>query len=126
MILNIHPFTHSSIIFNLASYINLTNRTFIELAQNMITAFIFFGHLFFALYIFTKKWQDEGLKTAFLNIGLIGILFAVGWSIAAIIANLLMEQEGLGIYYDRDAFSLTILSTAEYFFYRIYYKEAFN
>lgn len=92
----------------------------------MVTAFIFSGHLFFALYIFTKKWQDEGLKTAFLNMGLIGILFAVGWSIAAIIAKLIMEQEGLGLYYNRDDFSLTILSMGEFFFYRIYYKEDSN
>jgi hypothetical protein len=89
----------------------------------MVTAFIFFGHLFFALYIFTKKWQEEGLKTAFLNIGLIGILFAVGWSIAAIIAKIFMEQEGLGLYYNRDDFSLTILTIGEYFFYRIYYGK---
>jgi hypothetical protein len=89
----------------------------------MVTAFIFAGHLLFALYIFTKKWQDDGLKTAFLNVGLMGILFAVGWSITAIIAKLIMEQEGLGLYYNRDDFSLTLLTVAEYFFYRIYYGK---
>ena len=89
----------------------------------MIAAFIFFAHLIFALYIFTKKWQDENLKSAFLNIALIGILFSVGWSIATIIAKLFMEPEGLGIFYNRDDFSLTILSIGEFFFYRIYYKE---
>ncbi|MFO7448164.1 MAG: hypothetical protein R6W90_17525 [Ignavibacteriaceae bacterium] len=90
----------------------------------MITAFIFFVHLVFALIIFTKKWQEENISSALLNLGLIGILFAVGWSIAAIISKFVMEQEGLGIYYDRDTFSLTILSVAEYFFYKMYYKES--
>ncbi len=89
----------------------------------MIIAFIFFLHLIFALIIFTKKWQEENLSTAFLNIALIMILFAVGWSITGIIAKLIMEPEGLGIYFDRDTFSLLILSVCEYFFYRVYYKE---
>lgn len=75
------------------------------------------------LVIFTKKWQEEGLSAGFLNLALIGILFAVGWSISGMIAKLVMEQEGLGIYYDRDTFSLTLLTIAEFFFYRFYYKE---
>lgn len=89
----------------------------------MISAFIFFMHFLFALLIFTKKWQQEGLSTAFLNLGLIAILFTVGWSITGMISKLLMETEGLGIYFTRDDFSLTLLTVGEYFFYRIYYKE---
>ncbi|NWF49525.1 MAG: hypothetical protein HXY49_03180 [Ignavibacteriaceae bacterium] len=87
----------------------------------MITAFIFFVHLFFVLIIFTKKWQDEGLSSAFLNLGLIGILFAVGWSISTMILKLFIDQKGFGIYFDRDTFSLSLLTTAEYFFYKMYY-----
>lgn len=89
----------------------------------MITAFIFFAHFIFALVIFTKKWQDEDAKTGFINLALIGILFAVGWSIAGIIAKLVMEPEGLGIYFDRDTFSLSLLTLGEIFFYNIYYKD---
>lgn len=89
----------------------------------MITAFIFFAHLFFALYIFTKKWQNENLKNAFLNLILIGILFSVGWTITTMIAQIFMEPEGFGIQFNRDTFSLTILSIGEFFFYKIYYKK---
>jgi ABC-type Fe3+-siderophore transport system permease subunit len=89
----------------------------------VVAAFIFSAHLIFALYIFTKKWQDENLKSAFLNLALIGILFSVGWSIATILAKLFMDQEGLGRFYNRDVFALTLLSIGEFFFYRIYYKE---
>ncbi len=89
----------------------------------MITAFIFFAHLFFAVYIFTKKWQNENLKSAFLNLALIGILFSVGWTVATMIAQIFMEPEGLGVQYNRDTFALTILSIVEFFFYRIYYKD---
>ncbi|HSP88413.1 MAG TPA: hypothetical protein VLN45_09790 [Ignavibacteriaceae bacterium] len=89
----------------------------------MVTAFIFFAHLFFALYIFTKKWQNDNLKSAFLNIVLIGILFSVGWTIATMVSQIFMDPEGFGIQFNRDTFSLTILSIVEYFFYKIYYKE---
>jgi phosphoglycerol transferase MdoB-like AlkP superfamily enzyme len=89
----------------------------------VIIAFIFSIHFVFSLVIFTKKWQEENLSTAFLNVALIGILFAVGWSITGIIVKLIMEPQGLGIYFDRDTFSLLLLSIGEYFFYRIYYKE---
>ena len=89
----------------------------------MISAFIFFLHLIFALVVFTKKWQSESLKSGFLNLGLIAVLFAVGWSITGIIAKALMNERGLGLYFDRDAFSLTLLTIGEMFFYRIYYRE---
>ena len=89
----------------------------------MITAIIFFAHFLFVLIIFTKKWQEEGLSSAWMNIGLIGILFAVGWTVTGIIAKLLMEQAGFGIHFNRDTFSLTLLTIFEAFFYRIYYKD---
>jgi hypothetical protein len=89
----------------------------------MITAFIFFAHLVFALIIYTKKWQDDGIKSAILNVVLIGILFTVGWSITGIVAKLIMDQKGFGLQFDRDAFSLTLLMIGEFFFYRIYYEE---
>ena len=92
----------------------------------MITAFIFLAHFLFALIIFTKKWQEENLSTAFLNLGLIGILFAVGWSVVGIATQNLINPKGLGIYFDRDAITLTILSIAEFFFYKFYYKEDKN
>jgi len=89
----------------------------------VISAFVFFLHFLFALLIFTKKWQQEGLSFAFLNLGLIAILFTVGWSITGMISKFFMEPEGLGIFLTRDDFSLVLLTIAEYFFYRIYYKE---
>lgn len=89
----------------------------------MIISVIFFAHLLFSLIIFTIKWQEEKLSAAFLNVGLIAILFAVGWSIAGIIAKAVMEPKGLGIYFDRDTFSLTLLTIGEYFFYRMYYYQ---
>jgi uncharacterized membrane protein len=89
----------------------------------MITAFIFFVHLIFSLVIFSKKWQDENLASAFQNVTLIWILFAVGWTITGMIAKVIMEPKGLGMQFDRDTFALTLLTIAEYFFYKFYYDE---
>lgn len=91
----------------------------------MIISFIFFLHLIFSLIIFTKKWQDEKLSSGFLNVGLIAIIFAVGWSIASMIAKLIMEPAGFGINFDRDTFALVLLTIGEYFFYKLYYKPDF-
>ena len=89
----------------------------------MIAAFIFFIHFLFALIIFTKKWQEEGISSAFLNVGLLLILFTVGWTITSLLAKFLMEPQGFGLYFDRDTFSLTLLTMGESVFYKIYYKE---
>jgi hypothetical protein len=90
----------------------------------MISAFIFFAHFIFILLIFTWKWQNDGISGAVMNVSLILILFAVGWTITGMIAKLFMEPKGLGLYYDRDTFSLTLLTIIEFFFYKIYYKHS--
>lgn len=92
----------------------------------MFAGFIFSIHIIFILIIFTKKWQNEGLSTAFLNVGLIIILFSVGWTITGMIAKAIMETEGLGREFNRDTFSLVLLTVAEFFFYKFYYSEDFT
>ena len=89
----------------------------------MISAFIFFAHFIFLLLIFTWKWQRDGISGALLNVSLILILFAVGWTLTGMIAKFVMEPKGLGLYYDRDTFSLTLLTIIEFIFYKIYYKQ---
>lgn len=89
----------------------------------MISAFIFFVHLIFSLVVFTKKWQDENLASGFQNIALIGILFAVGWTLTGIVAKLVMEPKGFGMQFDRDTFSLALLTILEFFFYKFYYSD---
>jgi hypothetical protein len=89
----------------------------------MISALIFAAHLVFMCIIFTKKWQDEKLSSAFTNLALMIILFAVGWSIATSVVKIIIDQKGFGIQFDADTISLTLLSITEFFFYRFYYKE---
>jgi hypothetical protein len=89
----------------------------------MISALIFSIHIIFILIIFTKKWQDESIGSAFTNLALIVILFAVGWSIATAVVKLFIDSKGFGIQFDGDTIALTILSFVEYFFYKFYYQE---
>lgn len=89
----------------------------------MVSALIFCGHLIFILYIFTKKWQDESLSSAFINLALIIILFSVGWSITTSVVKIFFESKGFGLHFDSDTIALTLLSIIEYFFYRFYYRE---
>lgn len=89
----------------------------------MISAIIFAGHLIFITVIFTKKWQEESLVSGLINVALIIILFSVGWSISATIVKIFFDPKGFGIYFDADTISLTLLSIAEFFFYKYYYGE---
>lgn len=89
----------------------------------MIIALIFAAHLVFMLIVFTKKWQEESISSAFINLGLIIVLFAVGWSIVTAVAKIFIEPKGFGIYFDSDTISLTILTLIEFFFYKSYYGE---
>ncbi len=89
----------------------------------MISALIFAGHLIFTAYIFTKKWQDESLSLAFINLALVVILFTVGWSISTSVVKIFFDQKGFGIQFDADTISLTLLTIVEYFFYKFYYAD---
>ncbi len=89
----------------------------------MIAALIFAAHLVFVTTIFTKKWQDESLSSAFINLALIVILFAVGWSITTSIVKIFFDAKGFGLQFNADTISLTMLTIAEYFFFKFYYRE---
>jgi hypothetical protein len=89
----------------------------------MISAIIFSAHLVFMLVVFTKKWQDDSISSAFTNLALIIILFAVGWSIATSLVKIFIDSKGFGVQFDSDTISLTILTVVEYFFYKFYYSD---
>ncbi len=90
----------------------------------MIAAIIFITHFIFALIIFIKKFRSDGLSIAAMNLVLIVILFGVGWTVTGLISKLLMDQEGFGIEFNRDTFSLSLLTIIEIVFYWYYYKPS--
>lgn len=89
----------------------------------MIPVIIFYLHVVFLTYVFTKKYIDEGLTSAFLSSIFIIIIFSVGWTISEFILSLFMNSEGISLLFPRAAFSLILLSCMEIIFYRFYYTS---
>ena len=91
----------------------------------MVIAIIFLAHILFAGFVFIKKLRMLNLSSALIDIVLIIILLSVGWSLTTMVSKLFWDPAGFGKHFDRDTISLTILTIAEYFFYRFYYKDLF-
>ncbi|MBK8945665.1 MAG: hypothetical protein IPM32_10415 [Ignavibacteriae bacterium] len=89
----------------------------------MIIVLIFLLHIIFVGYIFIKKLKKESLSSALINLAFIIIFFSVGWSISGMLVKLVFEPEGFGRFFDRDTITLTLLTIAEYFFFKFYYKD---
>src|SRR5436853_3705621 len=89
----------------------------------MIPVFVFFIHTIFLVYIFSKNYIEEGMLSAFLSILFVIIIFSVGWTFSEFILGFFMGIEGFGLLFPRAAFSLSLLTILEVFFYRFYYER---
>jgi hypothetical protein len=89
----------------------------------MVPLFVFYIHVVGITAAFTKRWQEEGLSEAFLAVFFVGLIFFVGWSISSFLMKLVMDQNGVGQFLDRDAISLLLLTVAEAVFYYFYFKR---
>lgn len=89
----------------------------------MIPLVVFYIHIVATAYIFTKRWQDEGKAEAFIAVGFMTVVFFVGWSVSTFILKLIIDQEGFGKLFDRDAMSLTLLALLEAGLYSMYFKK---
>jgi hypothetical protein len=88
----------------------------------MIPLLVFYMHVVFISWLFTRRWQDEGLGEGILAVFFAALIFFVGWSMTSFIVKLLMTQEVLlGI--DRDSASLLLLTGVEGVFYYFYLRE---
>ncbi len=79
----------------------------------MVTLFVFYLHTIAAVTLFTKRWQDAHTGEGFLAVGFLALIFSVGWSISTFILKLFMDEKGFGIWLDRDALSLLLLTVGE-------------
>lgn len=102
----------------------------------MVSAFIFGLHLIAAGYAYAKWSKQGGWSEGLLAIGFMGIIFAVGWTIATMLTNLLFTPEFFIKWYygettsfflqtlrkeiSRDTISLLILTFGEIAFYYFY------
>jgi hypothetical protein len=88
----------------------------------MVTLFVFYIHTVAAVYTFTEQYQEEGIGAGTLAVAFMGIVFSVGWSISTFVLKFLVSERGFGIYFNRDAMSLAVLTAGEAMFYYFYLK----
>lgn len=88
----------------------------------MVTLFVFYIHTIAAVYAFTDQYQEEGVGAGTLAVAFMAIIFSVGWSISTFVLKYLMTEKGFGIYLNRDAISLALLTIGEGVFYYFYLK----
>ena len=87
----------------------------------MIEVFIFLLHILAALYAFTRAWQDNHIKEGVLAVALIGLVFAIGWSITGTVAHLVMPGGGFPPWFTADTLSLVLLLIPELLLFRVFF-----
>jgi hypothetical protein len=92
----------------------------------MVELIVFYLHVVAVATMFTKRWQEEGLAEGSLVVFFMGLIFFVGWSIATFLLKLIMEERGLGIFFDRNAASLLLLTIGEGVLYYFYLRDDNN
>jgi len=88
----------------------------------MIELIIFYLHVVTFAAVYTKRWQEEGVKEGVLSVIFMMLIFFVGWSMASFIVKLLLPAQGMAKTFDNDAAALTLLTIAEAVFYYFYFK----
>ena len=89
----------------------------------MVALIVFYLHIVTFAAVFTKRWQEEGLKEGFLGVIFMGLIFFVGWSMASFVVKVVMPAGGLGRAFDNDAAALTLLTCTEAIFYYFYFRR---
>jgi len=90
----------------------------------MLDLLIYHLHIVGALYAFTKRWQEEGLKGGFLALGICGLAFTILWSLTGPVARMIMPQAAApGAWFTSDTLSLVlVLIPGSIFFWLFFYK----
>ena len=92
----------------------------------MIPLLVYYIHVVGTVAAFTKRWQEEGTVEGFLAVFFIALIFFVGWAISSFVLKFVMNQEGFGPMFDRDAASLLLLTIGEGVFYYFYTRRDEN
>jgi len=89
----------------------------------MIEVIVFYIHVVFFVYVFTRNFVEESLQSAILSTIFVVIIFSVGWTLSAFIIAAIIPPEGLSKILTRAAFSLGLLSILEFIFYKFFYSK---
>jgi len=89
----------------------------------MIPVLIFYVHIVFLVYLFSKNFIEENFLSGFLSTLFVVIIFSVGWTISEFVMSFFMESKGFSLLFPRAAFSLMLLTIMELIFYKFYFKK---
>ena len=89
----------------------------------MIPLIVFYLHTVAAVWAFTQRWQEEGLKEGILAVAFMGLIFSVGWTLTTLILQAILTPKGFGPGFDRDSLALLTLTMGEGIFYYFYLKK---
>ena len=90
----------------------------------MIDLLIFFLHAWawtYAFYI-TKKYDN--VKSAFLAVALLALVFLIGWVITGAISQMIWQYEWSGEWFTGDTLSLVLLVYPEWYFFKKFILES--
>ncbi len=88
----------------------------------MVPLVVFYLHVVMFATVFTRRWQEEGLKEGILGVIFMSLIFFVGWSMSSFLVKLIMPAGGVSRWFDNDAAALTLLTLAEGVFYYFYFR----
>ncbi len=89
----------------------------------MIPLLVFYLHTVAAVWAYTKRWREQGVKEGILAVAFMALIFSVGWSMSTLLLKAVVGPSGLGPGLDRDALSLLLLTLGEGVFYYLYLKK---
>jgi uncharacterized membrane protein YhdT len=89
----------------------------------MIEVIIFHLHILVALYAFTRRWQEANIKEGFLALGLIGLVFTIGWAVTGGVAKFVTPKGGFTTWFTADTLSLVLLVIPEIFLFRLFFMR---
>jgi len=82
----------------------------------MIAAVILSLHGAAGIYAFWTRKNKDGWGEGVLALAFVGVIFSVGWTVLTVLTSVLVAPEGLAEWFNRDSFTLTLLTFAEGFF----------
>lgn len=88
----------------------------------MIEVILFYLHVVFFAFVFTKNFVEESLLSAFLSTIFVIVIFTVGWTFSAFVIGLFIPDAGLTRVLTKAAFSLGLLTLLESVFYKFYFS----
>jgi hypothetical protein len=89
----------------------------------MIDLLVFYLHTVAAAWVFTKRYQEEGIGEGFLSLAFFALIFFVGWGMASFLVKLFLDPEGFGQWFNRDTAGLMLLTLGEAVFYYLYFRS---